>query len=437
MQELSQIQQSNTLILVNEYVDALRLIKCIVPYYEGKNIELKEEIKAKLESDWTPEEKCLVKLENKMELHTKYYLAKTNIYILKYDIVIQDGEDEIVREIQKKKLKFDSIFFYVTALGSKQIYGHDKFCQVADKFNITFQPQIQTLVYQKPDELEIDIDYIIKQEEGLESYTESVYEDFKKLSEQDKIVKPRAKSMLEETEGIARIIDILESNVWTDSEMFKVEKKQNLEQQHTKLNIHIPTYEKNKDIREKYEKYGNDEDEEEEINLDQKNHIQKESKNEQKENQELKDKEEKIKEAISNQEQAQQKEIDDKKQEEQQLKKESEQLKNNETNENKNSNKIAQQNASEEKEGKQKQEENIQNNPNKKQPKQNIKYDNDDEEEIQESTLNDFVKILQQMKGIKDNSQQLPDEKRKENAEKFILNLMQTLGLDEESDEDS
>ncbi|EAR90262.2 alpha/gamma adaptin-binding protein p34 (macronuclear) [Tetrahymena thermophila SB210] len=436
MQVLSQLQQSNTLILVNDYVDALRLIKCIIPYYEGKNIELKEEIKTKLQSDWTPEEKCLIKLENKMELHTKYYLAKTNIYILKYDIAIQDGEDEIIKDIQKKKLKFDSIFFYVTALASKQIYGHDKFCQIADKFNLTFQPQIQTLVYQKPDELEIDIDYIIKQEEGLESFTESVYEDFKKLSEQDQIVKPRAKSMLEETDGIARIIDILESNVWTDSEMFKVEKKQNLEQQHTKLNIHIPTYEKNKDIREKYEKYGNnnDDEEEEEINLEKQNNILKVNKNEEIEKQELKDKKQEVKEVNSNQEQKQQMEIDNKKQEEQQLSKENEQLNNNDTNKNINSNQIPEQ---KEDNKTKEQEENKSKDSKNKQNKQNIKYDNDDDEEIQENTLNDFVKILSQMKGLKDNSQQLPDEKRKENAEKFILNLMQTLGLDEESDDDN
>ncbi|KAL4482209.1 hypothetical protein ABPG72_017990 [Tetrahymena utriculariae] len=436
MQELQQIQQSNTLILVNDYVDALRLIKCIIPYYEGKNIELKEEIKAKLQSDWIPEEKCLVKLENKMELNTKYYLAKTNIYILKYDIAIQDGEDEIIKDIQKKKLKFDSIFFYVTALGSKQIYGHDKFCQIADKFNLTFQPQIQTLVYQKPDELEVDIDYIIKQEEGLESFTESVYEDFKKLSEQDKVVKPRAKSMLEETEGISRIIDILESNVWTDSEMFKVEKKQNQEQQHTKLNIHIPTYEKNKDVREKYKKYGNDDDEEE-IDLGQQKHTQKTTKNEQIKKRELKDKKSDIKEADSNQGQVQQKDVDDKKQEGQLLKKETEYLSKSDSNENKNSNQTPQQNASEKKEDNQKEEENKSKNQKNKENKQKVKYDNDDDEEIQENTLNDFVQILQQMKGIKDSSQQLPDEKRKENAEKFILNLMQTLGLDEESDDNN
>lgn len=57
----------------------------------------------------------------------------------------------------------------------------------------------------------------MKIEENLECFTESVYDDFIKLSEFDHPVKPKAKSMLEETEGITRILDILESNVWTGS----------------------------------------------------------------------------------------------------------------------------------------------------------------------------------------------------------------------------
>lgn len=42
-----------------------------------------------------------------------------------------------------------------------------------------------------------------------------MFEDFEKLSKIENVVKPRAKSIMEETEGIARIIDMMESNMWT------------------------------------------------------------------------------------------------------------------------------------------------------------------------------------------------------------------------------
>lgn len=65
----------------------------------------------------------------------------------------------------------------------------------------------------------------MKKEEELENFTESIFDDFISISRVDEIIHPKAVSMLEETEGITRVIDILESIIWTGSEMISKEKK--------------------------------------------------------------------------------------------------------------------------------------------------------------------------------------------------------------------
>jgi len=57
----------------------------------------------------------------------------------------------------------------------------------------------------------------MKKEEELENFTESIFDDFISISRVDEIIHPKAVSMLEETEGITRVIDILESIIWTGS----------------------------------------------------------------------------------------------------------------------------------------------------------------------------------------------------------------------------
>jgi hypothetical protein len=57
----------------------------------------------------------------------------------------------------------------------------------------------------------------MKKEEELENFTESIFDDFISISRVDEIIHPKAVSMLEETEGITRVTDILESIIWTGS----------------------------------------------------------------------------------------------------------------------------------------------------------------------------------------------------------------------------
>ncbi|KAM3144368.1 hypothetical protein pb186bvf_003532 [Paramecium bursaria] len=201
--------QNIVLLLYSDQELAIKLLQQIQSYY-------------KIQSETNQIKQKIFEFNKNIVLKTKYYEADISFIGINYDNFQKEDTIDII------KTQYNNIQGVVFFVDAETLKGHNEFIELSDQLISELDPSLQVVIYNRKQDSQLNQALIEKEEQGLQTFIESVYFDL------DEAVERKDTKMAQKVDdvlGFDRIIEILECNTWaTDIKYQKQQVQEDLKE---------------------------------------------------------------------------------------------------------------------------------------------------------------------------------------------------------------